>query len=72
MLYLQTLKFPQHLSRDDRWCIRYQAKKYTIVGDTLYRRGIDDILRHFLTHEEAESILNDCHSGACGQNRGNL
>ena len=66
VLYLQTLKFPQHLSQDDRWCIRYQAKKYTIIRDTLYNRGIDDILHHCLTHGEAESILNDYHSGACG------
>jgi hypothetical protein len=32
----------------------------------LYRRGIDNILRHFLTHEEAKLVLNDCHKGACG------
>ena len=37
-----------------------------IVGDTLYRRGIDIVLRRCLTHEEAEKVLNDCHSGACG------
>jgi hypothetical protein len=36
VLYLQTLKFAQHLSRDDRRRVRYQAKKYTIIGDTLY------------------------------------
>jgi hypothetical protein len=66
VLYLQTLKFAQHLSRDDRRCVRYQAKKYTIVGDTLYHQGIDSILRHFLTHEEAELVLNDFHKGAYG------
>jgi hypothetical protein len=66
VLYLQTLKFSQHLSRDDRRRVRYQAKKYTNIGDTLYLRGIDIILRRCLTHEESESILNDCHKGACG------
>jgi hypothetical protein len=66
VLYLQTLKFPQHLSRDDRRRIRYQAKKYTIVDDTLYRRGIYDILWRCLTHREVETVLNDCHSGSCG------
>jgi hypothetical protein len=64
-IYLQTLKLPQHLSRDDRRCIHHQAKNYLITGDTLYRRWVDNILRRFLTHEEFESILNDCHSGAC-------
>jgi hypothetical protein len=52
VLYLQTLKFPQHLLRDDQRRVRYQANNYTIVGDTLYRQGIDNILHHFLTHEE--------------------
>jgi hypothetical protein len=66
VLYLHTLKFPRHLSRDDRRCIIYQAKKYTIIGDTLYHRGIDETLRCFLTHGEYESVLNNCHSGACG------
>eukprot|EP00253_Pinus_taeda_P021332 PITA_21332 len=36
-----------------------------IIGDTLYRRGIDTVLRRCLTDEEAEKVLNDCHSGAC-------
>jgi len=65
VLYLQTLKFPQHLWRDDRRRVRYQAKNYTIVCDTLYRRGIDNILRRCLNHKEAESVLNDFHNGAC-------
>jgi hypothetical protein len=66
VLYLQTSKFPRHLPRDDRRSIRYQAKNYLIIDDTLYFRGIDNILRHCLTHEESESVLNDFHSGACG------
>jgi hypothetical protein len=65
VLYLQTLKFAQHLSRDDRRRIRYQANKYTIIDDTLYRCGIYEILRRCLTHEDAELVLNDYHKGAC-------
>jgi hypothetical protein len=60
------LKFAQHLSQDDQRCIRYQAKKYTIISDTLYHRVIDDILHHCLTHEEVKLVLNDFHKGACG------
>ena len=41
-------------------------KNYLIIGDTLYRRGVYFILRRCLTHEEAEIVLNDSHSGACG------
>jgi hypothetical protein len=32
----------------------------------LYRRGVDVILHHCLTHKEAEFFLNEFHSGACG------
>ena len=42
------------------------SKNYLIVDNTLYRRGVDSILRRCLTHEEAEVVLNDCHRGACG------
>jgi hypothetical protein len=66
VIYLQILKFPKHISRDDRRRIRYQAKKYLIVNNTLYHRGVDNILLRCLTHEEDKSILKDCHSGACG------
>ena len=40
--------------------------KTVIIGDILYRRGVDSILRQCLTLKEVESVLNDCHSGACG------
>eukprot|EP00253_Pinus_taeda_P031133 PITA_31133 len=44
---------------------RYQAKDYMIVGDTLYHRGINTVLQRCLMHEEAEKVLNDCHSCVC-------
>ena len=39
---------------------------YLIVDNTLYRRGVDSILRRCLNPEEAELVLNDFHRGACG------
>jgi hypothetical protein len=33
------------LSSTDRCRIRYQARQYIILGDTLYRRGIDLVFR---------------------------
>jgi hypothetical protein len=66
LIYLQTLKLSQHLLRDDRRRVCHQAKNYLIIDNTLYRRGVDKIVCRFLTHEEAELVLNDCHSGACG------
>ena len=66
IMYLQTLKVPTHLSGDECWRLRHVAKNYLIVDDNLYFHVVDSILRHFLTHEEFEVVLNDFHGGACG------
>ena len=66
LLYLRTQKFQPTITRNKRRRIRHHASRYLLIGDVLYRRGIDTVLRRCLTHEEAEQVLNDCHSGACG------
>ena len=66
IIYIQTQIFHPAISRDDRHCIHHHVKYYLILNDTLYRCGIHSILRRCLTHEEDETVLNDCHSGACG------
>ena len=66
IIYLQTQTFQPDLSSTDRFCIRYQAQQYIIIGDTLYCRSIDSIFRRCLTYDEAKKDLNECHSGACG------
>ena len=66
IIHLQTLKVPTHLSWDERRRLRHVSKNYLIVDNTLYRRGVDSILRRCLTHEEDELFLNDYHGGACG------
>ena len=69
LIYLQTLKYPIYFSWEEWRKIHLHAKNYLIIGDTLYRRGVDFILRRCITHEEADIVLNDAHSGAC---RGHL
>ena len=66
IIYLQTQTFRPDLSLSYRQRIRYQSQQYNIIGDTLYRRGADYVFRRCITHEEAERVFNDCHSGACG------
>eukprot|EP00253_Pinus_taeda_P028642 PITA_28642 len=66
IIYLQAQTYRSNTSCSKQRCIRYQAKDYVIVGDTLYRRVIDIVLRRCLNLEEAEKVLNDYHSGACG------
>ena len=36
------------------------------MDNTLYRHGVNSILYHCLTHEDAEVVLNDFHGGECG------
>jgi hypothetical protein len=45
LIYLRTQKFGNHLSRDDRQRIRHQAPHYLLIGDILYRWGVDTIIR---------------------------
>eukprot|EP00253_Pinus_taeda_P019926 PITA_19926 len=66
IIYLQTSSFRSGVSKDAQQRIRHQSQPYHIIGDTLYRLGADTVLHRCLTHEEAERVLNDCHSGACG------
>ena len=43
LIYLQTLKYPAAYSREERRKLRLHAKNYLIIGDTLYRRGVDSV-----------------------------
>ena len=66
IVYLQTMNFPSTFSKDECHKLRHLAKNYLIIGDALYSRGVDSILRRCLNLEEAKAVLNDCHNGACG------
>jgi hypothetical protein len=72
LIYLHNLKCPASAYRDEHRRIRHQDKNYLILNDTLYRRGVDCILRQCLTHEEAIIVLNNCHTGACGSHLSGL
>lgn len=65
-MYLQTSTFQSTLSKDDRRCIQHQSQHYCIIGDILYRIGVDTILHQCSTLDEAERFLNAYHSSACG------
>ena len=66
IVYLQTSTFLSELMKNARRRVQHQSQPYRIVGDTLYRVRVDSMLHQCLTLEEAERVLNDCHSGTCG------
>jgi hypothetical protein len=66
LVYLKTQCFQPSTTKDDHRRLRNLAEHYLIIGDALYHRGIDTVLHRCVIHEEAELIMNDCHSRACG------
>jgi hypothetical protein len=66
ILYIHTQCFQPDISHEEHRRICHHSRRFLIIGNTLYHRGIDTILRRRLTHEEDERVLNDCHLGACG------
>ena len=65
-MYLQTQRFRPTSSKDDRRRLHHSAQHYLIIGDALYHHGVDTVLCRCVTHEEAELIMNDSNSRACG------
>lgn len=58
--------YPPNFSHEERRWLDLHSKDYLIIENTLYHHGVDCILCCFLTREEAEKTLNDCHGGECG------
>ena len=45
IVYLQTSTFRSELTKYARHRIRHQSQPYCIIGDTLYRVGVDSVFR---------------------------
>lgn len=58
LTYLQSLKFPSHLTHDDRLHIRHQAPCYILIGDDIYLHYVDIVICHCLTHARVDQVLN--------------
>jgi len=50
--------------------IKYQAARYTMHDDVLYRRGYSTPLLRCLGAEEAKRVLSEVHDGVCGNHAG--
>ena len=44
-----------------------RASKYRLIGDVLYMKGVDLVLRRVPWKEELYKILEENHEGACGR-----
>lgn len=64
--FLTTQQFSPEVSKEERRKIRVNSRRFVVLGNRLYRRGLDGILRRCVVEAEVESILSACHDSACG------
>ena len=60
------MKAALNILRDEHRCLCHNSKNSLIIDKTMYLHGVESILHRFLTHDEADVVLNDCHGGLCG------
>ncbi|MCO5608065.1 hypothetical protein L7F22_062270 [Adiantum nelumboides] len=63
---LETGECPKHLERVQRHCLVRKALSYQLIGEHLYHKGKDLVLRRVPLVKKIEKILMSCHDGVCG------
>ena len=66
--FLQDGHFPQDVEEVRK--IRKRAATFTILNDTLYKRGFSMPYLKCVNKEEAKYILKEIHKGVCGDHAG--
>ncbi len=64
--YLLTGTLPLDIASSKKYGFIRRAHKYVLIGDILFMRGTDMILRRVPWKEEVYRILEANHEGACG------
>jgi hypothetical protein len=64
--YLSTNQFPLDYNEKQKRRLMYRSSPYTIIGDVLYKKGKDEVLRRCIYQSEVPLILQNCHTNACG------
>ncbi|MCO5564639.1 hypothetical protein L7F22_018305 [Adiantum nelumboides] len=54
------------LSSQQRHAITRRAMKYVIIGEHLYHKGVDGVMRRVLYQDEVFDCLKACHEEGCG------
>lgn len=64
--FMTTQKLPENWSREEKRKVRINSRHFLVMGNRLFRRGVDVILRRCVSKTEVESILIACNDSACG------
>ncbi|MCO5576149.1 hypothetical protein L7F22_029957 [Adiantum nelumboides] len=66
LYFLETGECPKHLERVQRHRLVRKALSYQLIGEHLYHKGKDLVLRRVPLVKEIEKNLMSCHDGVCG------
>ncbi|MCO5612776.1 hypothetical protein L7F22_067046 [Adiantum nelumboides] len=69
LYFLETGECPKHLERVQRHRLVRKALSYQLIGEHLYHKGKDLVLRRVPLVKEIEKILMSCHDGVCGDRK---
>ena len=50
--------------------LKFQASRFVLIKDVLYKRGFSQPYLRCLSHEEADYIMREVHEGICGNHLG--
>lgn len=64
--YLKFQTFPNNFTEKMKKNLVVKSTPYTILGDVLYKKGKDGILRRCIFQSEVQTILEGCHADSCG------
>ncbi|MCO5607130.1 hypothetical protein L7F22_061323 [Adiantum nelumboides] len=64
--FLQTGKFPEDWSQSRKKGLIVKSLKFTIIGSSLYRLGIDGVLRRCVPISARMQIITEAHNGSSG------
>ncbi|MCO5594343.1 hypothetical protein L7F22_048373 [Adiantum nelumboides] len=64
--FLQTGLLPAELEKSKKYAFLRRAKRYMLVGDSLYMKGADLVMRKVPWKEEIYKVLEEKHEGSCG------
>ncbi|MCO5586148.1 hypothetical protein L7F22_040087 [Adiantum nelumboides] len=64
--FLQIGLLPTELEKSKKYAFLRRAKRYMLVGDSLYMKGVDLVMRRVPWKEEIYKVLEEKHEGSCG------
>lgn len=52
--------------------MKYRFVRYTLLGNSLYKRGFSSPLQKCVNEDDAEYAVREVHEGICGNNNGGM